>query len=100
MPAARPEGLGALVAGTVGRVALALGALAVALLAVPAVPGRPWQGPLAVLAALAVAAGLLRHLVRRFGGITGDVLGAMVEVVTTLSYLGWCCPAEVARSGG
>ncbi|SBT65199.1 cobalamin-5'-phosphate synthase [Micromonospora sediminicola] len=88
VPAARPEGLGALVAGTVGWVAPTVGALAVALLAAPAVPGRPWQGPLAVLGALAVAAGLLRHLVRRFGGITGDVLGALVEIVTTLSYLG------------
>ncbi|GAB3085554.1 adenosylcobinamide-GDP ribazoletransferase [Micromonospora schwarzwaldensis] len=88
VPAARPDGLGALVAGTVGWGVLTLGALAVALLAAPAVPGRPWQGPLAVLGALAVAAGLLRHLVRRFGGITGDVLGALVEVVTTLSYLG------------
>lgn len=88
VPAARPDGLGALVAGTVGRVALAVGAVAVALLAVPAVPGRPWQGPLAVVAALAVAALLLTHVVRRLGGITGDVLGATVEVVTTLVYLG------------
>ncbi len=88
VPPARPEGLGALVAGTVGPVALAAGTVAVALLAVAAVPGRPWQGPLAVLIALAVAAGLLRHAVRRLGGITGDVLGAIVEVVTTLVYLG------------
>ncbi|MEV4769278.1 adenosylcobinamide-GDP ribazoletransferase [Micromonospora humida] len=88
VPAARPDGLGALVAGTVGPVAPVVGAVAVALVAVPAVPGRPWQGPLAVLAALAVATGLLRHLVRRLGGITGDVLGAVVEVVTTLVYLG------------
>lgn len=88
VPAARPEGLGALVAGTVGPITLVVGAAAVALLAVPAVPGRPWQGPLAVLAALAVAAALLRHVVRRLGGITGDVLGATVEIVTTLSYLG------------
>jgi adenosylcobinamide-GDP ribazoletransferase len=88
VPAARPEGLGALVAGTVGPVALVVGTAAVALLAVPAVPGRPWQGPLAVVAALAVAAGLLNHVVRRLGGITGDVLGATVEIVTTLSYLG------------
>ncbi|MET8044749.1 adenosylcobinamide-GDP ribazoletransferase [Micromonospora sp. NPDC005215] len=88
VPAARPDGLGALVAGTVGPVALAVGAVAVALLAVPAVPGRPWQGPLAVAAALAVALALLTHVVRRLGGITGDVLGATVEVVTTLVYLG------------
>ncbi|MEV0154568.1 adenosylcobinamide-GDP ribazoletransferase [Micromonospora sp. NPDC050686] len=88
VPAARPDGLGALVAGTVGPVAPVLGAAAVAVVAAGAVPGRPWQGPLAVLAALAVAVGLLRHLVRRFGGITGDVLGAVVEVVTTLTYLG------------
>ncbi|WP_229400326.1 adenosylcobinamide-GDP ribazoletransferase [Micromonospora okii] len=88
VPAARPEGLGALVAGTVGPVALALGAVAVAAVAVAAVPGRAWQGPVAVLAALAVAALLLRHVVRRLGGITGDVLGAAVEVVTTLVYVG------------
>ncbi|TDC69227.1 adenosylcobinamide-GDP ribazoletransferase [Micromonospora sp. KC606] len=88
VPAARPDGLGALVAGTVGPVPLVLGTAAVALAAAPAVPGRPWQGPLVVLAALAVAAGLLRHAVRRFGGVTGDVLGAGVETVTTLVYLG------------
>ena len=88
VPAARPEGLGALVASTVGPVALVVGTAAVALLAVPAVPGRPWQGPVAVVAALAVAVGLLHHVVRRLGGVTGDVLGATVEIVTTLVYLG------------
>jgi adenosylcobinamide-GDP ribazoletransferase len=88
VPPARPDGLGALVAGTVGAAALAVGTAAVAALAVPAVPGRPWQGPVAVLAALAVALLLQRHAVRRLGGITGDVLGAAVEVTTTLTYLG------------
>lgn len=86
--AARPGGMGALVAGTVGGPALLVGTAAVAAVAVPAVPGRPWQGPAAVLAALAVALLLHRHLVRRFGGITGDVLGAAIEVTTTLTYLG------------
>ncbi|MEV0326280.1 adenosylcobinamide-GDP ribazoletransferase [Micromonospora echinospora] len=88
VPAARPEGLGALVAGTVGPVAVAAGAVAVALPALAAVPGRPWQGPLAVAVALGAVLLLLRHLVRRLGGITGDVLGASVEVATTLVYLG------------
>ncbi|WP_019868978.1 adenosylcobinamide-GDP ribazoletransferase [Salinispora oceanensis] len=88
VPAARPDGLGALVAGTVGPGALVIGTTAVALLALAAVPGRPWQGPLVVIAALTTAVWLLRHVVRRLGGITGDVLGATVEVVTTLVYLG------------
>nr|MDT0658932.1 adenosylcobinamide-GDP ribazoletransferase [Micromonospora sp. DSM 115978] len=88
VPAARPDGLGALVAGTVSRPALVVATAAVAALAVPAVPGRPWQGPLAVAVALVVVLGLLRHLVRRLGGITGDVLGAAVETATTLVYLG------------
>lgn len=88
LPAARPDGLGALVAGTVGPGALATGTTAVALLALAAVPDRPWQGPLVVIAALATAVWLLRHVVRRLGGITGDVLGATTEVVTTLVYLG------------
>lgn len=88
LPAARPDGLGALVAGTVGPAALATGATAVALLALAVVPDRPWQGPLVVIAALATAGWLLRHVVRRLGGVTGDVLGATVEVVTTLVYLG------------
>ncbi|MFI9528760.1 adenosylcobinamide-GDP ribazoletransferase [Micromonospora rosaria] len=88
VPAARPQGLGALVAGTIGPLALAAGAVAVAVVAVAAVPDRPWQGPLAVAVALAVVVALLRHVVRRLGGITGDVLGAIVEITTTLVYLG------------
>jgi adenosylcobinamide-GDP ribazoletransferase len=85
VPAARPEGLGALVASTVPvPVVLGVAALVAGAAVWAAVPGRPWQGPAAVAAALLVVVLLLRHAVRRFGGITGDVLGAAVETTTTL----------------
>jgi adenosylcobinamide-GDP ribazoletransferase len=88
VPAARPDGLGALVAGSVERAYLALCAFIFAAVAVAAVPGRPWQGPLAVLAALAVTVVLLRHITKRLGGITGDVLGFLIEVATTIVLIG------------
>ena len=87
VPAARTDGLGALVAGSQPpAVALAWWAvLAAAGLAV--VPSRPWQGAAAVgVAAVAVAA-LSAHTRRRLGGITGDVLGAASELGTTVVLL-------------
>ncbi|WP_249997723.1 adenosylcobinamide-GDP ribazoletransferase [Actinoplanes sp. M2I2] len=88
VPAARPEGLGALVAGTVPMpVAVAAAALVVGA-AAAATPDRPWQGPVAVVVSLLAVLGLVRHAVRRFGGITGDVLGAAVEVATTITLVG------------
>ena len=87
IPAARLDGLGSLVAGTVGFAATAFGTAAVVAVALPAVPGRLWQGPVAVLTGLAATLVLLRHALRRFGGITGDVLGACVEAAASLAFV-------------
>ena len=104
VPSARPDGLGAMVAGSVGVLGLlvaaglaAVGAVLVSLVA--ASPQRLYGGLLSssgysfphVLALVVVPlllTGLFaRHCVRRFGGITGDVLGACVEVCFTAALL-------------
>ncbi|WP_344957455.1 adenosylcobinamide-GDP ribazoletransferase [Actinomadura miaoliensis] len=41
----------------------------------------------AMLVGLATALLMLRHAVRRLGGITGDVLGALVELATTAALV-------------
>ena len=87
VPAAAPEGLGALVAGTVGRGVAPLAAVSTAaggtLLA--AAEDLPLLLPAVAVAGGLLAARLLRdHAVRRIGGITGDVLGALVEVTTAV----------------
>ncbi|WP_030181918.1 adenosylcobinamide-GDP ribazoletransferase [Streptomyces sp. NRRL S-813] len=91
VPAARPEGLGAAVAGVV-PVAGALGAaLVVTGAAGAAGAGLGTRTALlaagAVIAALLVAELLLRHCTRRFGGVTGDVFGALAETAATTALV-------------
>jgi len=83
VPAARPEGLGALVAGSQPWFVGVLGAVGSAAVAVTAVPSRPWQGPLGVLLAAGLVVWLSAHTRRRLGGVTGDVLGAAAELANT-----------------
>ncbi|MFF4042679.1 adenosylcobinamide-GDP ribazoletransferase [Streptomyces sp. NPDC001816] len=91
VPAARPEGLGAAVAGVVP----VPGALAVT--AAFTIVSAAWgtaQGPYgalraaaAVLLSLATAELLLRRCTRRFGGVTGDVFGALAETAATAALV-------------
>jgi adenosylcobinamide-GDP ribazoletransferase len=84
VPPARRDGLGALVAGSQPPAAALAGLLALLAGGLAAVPGLAWQGALAIgLAALVVVA-LSAHTRRRFGGVTGDVLGAASELATTV----------------
>ncbi|MEV4798714.1 adenosylcobinamide-GDP ribazoletransferase [Nonomuraea sp. NPDC049421] len=157
VPAARPDGLGAMVAGTVRRravvlvtLAAVLAAAAIGLLAAPgpapvddhpavdglvvesfvnvtavvvqecpldfaafpdcpepAVPGMRYEeasgllpggiaalgrtlaAPVALLAGLAAALLLLGRARRRLGGVTGDVLGALVETAVTVTLVAY-----------
>jgi adenosylcobinamide-GDP ribazoletransferase len=99
VPAARPDGLGAAVAGSLRRLTLLLltfgvlaGVAGLSLLDDDHRLALSVRSVAAVLVALAAAGLLLRRCVGRFGGVTGDVLGALVEVATAVSL---CCFATL-----
>lgn len=83
VPAARPDGLGALVAGTVPVWSVPVAGVVLAVAGLAADPGRRWLGPVAVVAGLAAGYVLTRRATRRFGGVTGDTLGAALELAGT-----------------
>lgn len=82
VPSARPGGLGDLVAGSVGW-PVALGASVLTLGVSVALTWNVFP----VVAGLVAAWVLLRRAVRRLGGVTGDVFGALVESATTAALL-------------
>ncbi|WP_132295731.1 adenosylcobinamide-GDP ribazoletransferase [Kribbella sp. VKM Ac-2568] len=93
IPSARPEGLGAMVASTVRPTTAALLTLTTALLTallfwltgnhLLAVPGAA----AAVLASTAVALAANHKSLKTFGGITGDTLGATLELALPTTLL-------------
>jgi adenosylcobinamide-GDP ribazoletransferase len=85
VPSARPEGLGATVAGSVPVVATVVVFAVLAGLAALPVPW--WRGLIAVALAYLAASALLARCVQRLGGVTGDVLGGCVEVAVTAALL-------------
>lgn len=87
-----PDGFGALTAGTQGLAAQVLWIALALAAAVPTAPERPWQGPLAVAVGLLLATVAMRHCVRRFGGISGDVLGFGIELATVVALTVLCVP--------
>lgn len=87
VPAARDDGLGVAVAGSVPRLAAVACWLAVLLIMTAA---AAWSGhsPITMAAATAAAASavglLVYRCVRRLGGVTGDVMGAGIEIAFTV----------------
>ena len=83
VPSARPKGLGATVAGTVRRGMTALGfilLLGLAALACQWSGSSWWVGPVVLASAAVGGVAVIHRAIQRFGGITGDVLGAVIEV--------------------
>lgn len=95
-PAADERGLGAMVGGTVRRVdaAVLTSTVFVGAMLIGLVTGTDSNAASVVRCCGSVAAGLAvahllrRHAVRRLGGVTGDVLGALIELAQTAVLVG------------
>lgn len=95
VPAATTTGFGALVAGSQSRVAVVgIGLLCTVagagLAGTAPLPDRWWPAAVGAaigLAAYLAAAAATRHVVRRLGGVNGDVLGATIEAGTATTLV-------------
>lgn len=84
MPAARPDGLGAVVSGTL-PVAVPIGWTLLTVLGAVAIAS--WAGAVSVLAGTGAALAVQWQCRRRLGGVTGDVFGASIEVASTVTLI-------------
>jgi adenosylcobinamide-GDP ribazoletransferase len=101
IPAARTDGLGVNVIGSVSRLQAAL--VTVAVFAVAAAAGKldvdggrlreSVHAMFAVLCAVIVAALVRRLAVWRLGGMTGDVFGALIELAVVVDLFVMAIPA-------
>lgn len=99
IPAARLDGLGRAVAGSVPPAGLFAVTIVLVAAASPTslAVGLPWYaGPLVLLVPPVTAAIVARQAVRRLGGITGDVLGAAVELGLAAALVGATVVVAVA----
>ena len=94
VPAARPDGLGAAVARSVAgwqAAAVVVVAIGVATVAGLIDEASGVHGSVRAVAALGVGLlashAFMRHAVRRFGGISGDVFGAVIEIAMTVTMV-------------
>ena len=88
LPCARPGGLGsAMNDGVTAR-----SRLAALLLTLFFCLCTGWRGLAALLTALAVTALLLSAVLRRLGGVTGDVFGCLIELTESCMLVVFCLP--------
>jgi adenosylcobinamide-GDP ribazoletransferase len=91
IPAARPGGFGALVAGSIPTgtaLAQTAGMVVVGAALAWSVDADVIAWVVVQLAALTLALVILWHARRRFGGVTGDVFGALIETATAAVLVG------------
>lgn len=86
VPAARTDGLGSAFTSCLPRWFVALGWLALAGLAALVDPVR---GPVTIVLTALVVVLLVVRAVQRFGGVTGDVFGAAIELALAVLLLGF-----------